>query len=55
MEPESRKEAQKYAAEVRTAASSEEGGFTTLPDPATWQLSRGASYVHVCSNETITA
>ena len=49
----SRKEAQKYAAEVRTAASSEEGGFTTLPDPATWQLSRGASYVHVCSNETI--
>jgi phosphoserine aminotransferase len=31
----------------------EESGFTTLPAPATWQLSRGASYVHLCSNETI--
>ena len=49
----SRKEAGKYAAEVRTAASGEASGFTTLPDPATWQLSRGASYVHICSNETI--
>lgn len=49
----SRKEAQKYAAEVHTAASGEASGFTTLPDPASWQLSRGASYVHLCSNETI--
>ena len=49
----SRKEATKYAAEVRTAASGEASGFTTLPDPAGWQLSRGASYVHICSNETI--
>ena len=49
----SRKEAAKYAAEVRTAASGEESQFTTLPDPAGWQLSRGASYVHICSNETI--
>ncbi|AVO48020.1 3-phosphoserine/phosphohydroxythreonine transaminase [Melaminivora suipulveris] len=49
----SRKEAFKYAAEVHTAASSEDTGFTTLPDPATWRLSRGASYVHICSNETI--
>ena len=49
----SRKEAQKYAAEVHTAASGEDSHFTTLPDPATWQLSRGASYVHLCSNETI--
>lgn len=49
----SRKEALKYAAEVRTVASGEESNFTTLPDPATWQLSRGASYVHICSNETI--
>ena len=31
----------------------EASGFTTLPDPAGWQLSRGASYVHICSNETI--
>ncbi|MBS0508624.1 MAG: 3-phosphoserine/phosphohydroxythreonine transaminase [Proteobacteria bacterium] len=49
----SRKEAAKYAAEVHTAASGEASGFTTLPDPAGWQLSRGASYLHICSNETI--
>ena len=49
----SRKEAGKYAAEVHTAASGEASNFTTLPDPSTWQLSRGASYVHICSNETI--
>ncbi len=49
----SRKEAGKYAAEVHTAASAEASNFTTLPAPATWQLSRGASYVHICSNETI--
>ena len=49
----SRKEAGKYAAEVHTAASGEASSFTTLPDPSTWQLSRGASYVHICSNETI--
>ena len=47
------KEAAKYAAEVNTAASGEDSGFTTLPAPATWQLSQGASYVHLCSNETI--
>ena len=28
-------------------------GFTSLPDPASWQLSHGASYLHICSNETI--
>lgn len=49
----SRKEAGKYAAEVHTAASGEASGFTTLPAPAGWELSRGASYVHICSNETI--
>ena len=49
----SHKEARKYAAEVHTAASAEASGFTSLPDPASWQLSRGASYVHICSNETI--
>ena len=49
----SRKEAGKYAAEVHTAASGEASNFTTLPAPSTWQLSRGASYVHICSNETI--
>ncbi len=49
----SQKEARKYAAEVRVAASGESSGFTTIPDPASWQLSRGASYLHLCSNETI--
>lgn len=49
----SQQEARRYAAEVNTAASAEDRGFTTLPDPATWQLSRGASYLHLCSNETI--
>lgn len=49
----SQKEARKYAAEVNVAASGEDSDFTTLPDPSTWQLSRGASYVHLCSNETI--
>ncbi|MDA8453181.1 3-phosphoserine/phosphohydroxythreonine transaminase [Acidovorax sp. GBBC 3334] len=47
------KEARKYAAEVHVAASAEGSGFTALPDPASWQLSRGASYLHLCSNETI--
>lgn len=47
------KEARKYAAEVHVAASGETSHFTTLPEPASWQLSRGASYLHLCSNETI--
>ena len=49
----SQKEALKYASESRIAASGQESGFTTLPAPLTWQLSKGASYVHLCSNETI--
>ena len=49
----SRKEAGKYASEVHTAASGEDSHFTALPDPSTWKLSRGASYLHLCSNETI--
>ena len=49
----SQKEARKYAAEVHIAASSEDSGFTTLPAPASWTVSRGASYLHLCSNETI--
>ena len=48
----SQKEARKYCS-VNIAASSEADGHTTLPDPARWQLSAGASYVHICSNETI--
>ncbi|MBX3631394.1 MAG: 3-phosphoserine/phosphohydroxythreonine transaminase [Simplicispira sp.] len=49
----SQKEARKYAAEVNIAASGEASGFTTLPDPASWTPSVGASYLHICSNETI--
>ena len=49
----SQKEARKYASEANIVASAEDIGFTTLPDPSTWTLSRGASYLHLCSNETI--
>jgi len=48
----SAKEARKYAS-VHIAASNEADHHTTLPDPASWQLSGGAQYVHLCSNETI--
>jgi phosphoserine aminotransferase len=48
----SQQEARKYCT-VNVAASSESGGYTTLPDPGGWHLSPGASYVHLCSNETI--
>jgi phosphoserine aminotransferase len=48
----SQKEARKYAS-VNIAATSEADGHTTLPAPASWTLSPGASYVHLCSNETI--
>ena len=35
------------------AANTRTDGHTSLPDPATWQLSERSAYVHVCSNETI--
>lgn len=50
-----RQEAQRYG-EANIVASNEADGaanHTTLPAPATWRLSANASYVHVCSNETI--
>ncbi len=46
------KEARKYC-QVNVAATDEANGFTRLPVPASWQLSPDASYVHLCSNETI--
>ena len=46
------KEATRYCA-ARVAASNAASGHTTLPAPASWQIDRGTSYVHVCSNETI--
>ena len=49
----SHKEARKYASEVNVVATAEDTGFTTLPDPSTWTTSRGASYLHICTNETI--
>lgn len=48
----SAKEAARYA-QVNVAASSQSEGFTRVPDPATWKLTEGAAYLHVCTNETI--
>jgi phosphoserine aminotransferase len=48
----SHKEAARYCT-AHLAASNAADGHTTLPDPPAWQLSDAASYVHVCSNETI--
>ncbi|EYC51880.1 MFS transporter [Hylemonella gracilis str. Niagara R] len=48
----SAKEARRYG-DARVAGSGEAEGFTRIPDPASWQLSANASYVHICSNETI--
>ncbi|MBE2186617.1 MAG: 3-phosphoserine/phosphohydroxythreonine transaminase [Rhodothermales bacterium] len=50
-------EAQKVAsvrgAELRVAASSESTGFDRIPDPALWDMPRGAAYLHFTSNNTI--
>ncbi|MGQ9724244.1 MAG: 3-phosphoserine/phosphohydroxythreonine transaminase [Tepidimonas sp.] len=48
----SAQEAARYGA-ARIVANTADTGFTTLPDPASWRLSPDASYVHLCSNETI--
>jgi phosphoserine aminotransferase len=46
------KEAGKFC-DAQLAASSKAQGFTDIPPPDTWQLRQDASYVHICSNETI--
>ncbi|MFT4198636.1 MAG: phosphoserine transaminase [Pseudoxanthomonas sp.] len=46
------KQAVPYA-DVRIAASSEDGGFRDLPPRAAWKLSPDAAYVHITANETI--
>jgi phosphoserine aminotransferase len=46
------KEAKKYCT-VNVAASAEDQGFTYVPAQDRWQLTPGAAYVHVCTNETI--
>jgi phosphoserine aminotransferase len=48
----SAQEGAKYCT-AHIAASSQADGFTSLPDPSTWQISSDTSYVHICSNETI--
>jgi phosphoserine aminotransferase len=48
----SQNEAQKYC-RADIAASSIADGFTSIPEPSGWQLNPQASYVHMCSNETI--
>jgi phosphoserine aminotransferase len=45
-------EAAKYST-PHIAASAQDSGFHQIPEPATWQLSTSARYVHICSNETI--
>lgn len=38
---------------VNVAADSAETKFTTIPEQASWNLSKNAEYVHFCSNETV--
>ncbi len=46
------KEAKTYG-KINVAASGEAGNFTAIPGQADWKLDPEASYVHICSNETI--
>jgi phosphoserine aminotransferase len=46
------KEARKYG-NVNIAASAEVSGYTAVPARASWNLSKDAAYVHLCTNETI--
>ncbi len=46
------KEAKKYCT-VNVAASSEDRKFAEIPPRETWQLSKDAAYIHICTNETI--
>jgi phosphoserine aminotransferase len=48
----SAKEAKTYG-KVNTAASGEASSFTAIPKQSQWKLDPEASYVHICSNETI--
>lgn len=48
----SAQEAARYCT-VHEAGNTSAGGFTSLLDPAQWQLSAKPAYVHICSNETI--
>jgi phosphoserine aminotransferase len=48
----SAEQARKFAT-ANIAATAESTNFTTIPDRASWQLSKDAAYVHLCMNETI--
>ena len=48
----SAKEAAKYGT-VNIPVSGEASKFTAIPKQSEWKLDPGASYVHICSNETI--
>lgn len=48
----SQKEAQKYC-DAQVAATNENDGHTGIPPASSWKLRPDASYVHLCSNETI--
>lgn len=48
----SQQEASKYC-QANIAASNAADGHTRLPPPASWRIDSGASYVHLCTNETI--
>jgi phosphoserine aminotransferase len=45
-------EARRYA-DVAVAASNAGAADSAIPDPSTWAIRPGASYVHVCTNETV--
>lgn len=48
----SHREAGKYCT-ANVAASNALDGHTTLPAPSSWRLDSNTSYVHLCTNETI--
>ena len=48
----SKSEAERYV-QVNVAADAADSNYTTVPDPATWQLKKDASYLHLTPNETI--
>ena len=45
-------EAQRYG-KMNIAASAVDSDFTQVPEPQSWKLSKSASYLHLCTNETI--
>jgi phosphoserine aminotransferase len=45
-------EAKKYA-DISLACDAELNGYTTIPDAASWQLSKDAAYCYYCDNETV--